>query len=527
MAEMAGTVAGAPVELVKEKRRWPFSPASTVVALSSALIAIILAVFALLCWQGYGTTLQTAKSRVETASDILATEAEWIVSSGLAVLNQAAEDVATDATALPGLADPGHMAAISALPATVGLSVYDASGALVAEGGEIKLSTAIADSMYFQRLSAGEDWTISPQLKDAATDKPIFALSKRLTSQGQFVGVATLSLDAALLERLWQPLGLGPFSTVSLVRDDGWVVARYPTLPDTMNLSTSSPFADMSSEQTGSYEATSPADGVDRIVGFRRLPDMKIVAIASVSRNAVLDQLWRSIIIVLWLIGPIALALFVGALITARVLRRNEVTQKRLAAAVAHNEVLFREIHHRVKNNLQSVASLLQMQPIPREIKTNMGQRIAAMSAVHEHIYRSNNFSDVHVKAYLQTLVENIRAGQNPEVEVVEKLEDLTVDKDAAAPLGLILNEVVSNSFKHAFGDGRGGQISVRLTRTDDGQGRLTVEDNGTGFDPDAPSKGIGRRLITALTQQIKGSSQFSRGETGGSRFDLTFPLAQ
>jgi two-component sensor histidine kinase len=145
---------------------------------------------------------------------------------------------------------------------------------------------------------------------------------------------------------------------------------------------------------------------------------------------------------------------------------------------------------------------------------------------VHEHIYRSNNFTTVDVKGYLQTLIESIRAGHEPGVRVIEQLEDLSVDKDAATPLGLIVNEVVANAFKHAFPDGREGLVTVTLTRDAEGRGQLTVGDNGIGFDPAQPAKGIGRRLIAALTQQLKGESRFETAAGGGSLFTLTFPLA-
>jgi two-component sensor histidine kinase len=207
-------------------------------------------------------------------------------------------------------------------------------------------------------------------------------------------------------------------------------------------------------------------------------------------------------------------------------LRTSARINSNLSAALEHNELLFREIHHRVKNNLQSVSSLLQMQPIPREIKADMGQRIAAMSAVHEHIYRSGNFGQVRVKDYLETLAENIRAGASRKVALELDIEDIAVDKDAATPLGLIVNEVVANAFKHAFPDERdGGRITVRMTQKGDGIGELCVEDNGVGFDPETPTKGIGRRLITALTAQLNGESSFTPAAGGGSRFTLTFPL--
>jgi two-component sensor histidine kinase len=234
--------------------------------------------------------------------------------------------------------------------------------------------------------------------------------------------------------------------------------------------------------------------------------------------------LWSAVITVLWLMGPIAAALLLGSFLTARVLRQNARTQQNLAAALAHNEVLFREIHHRVKNNLQSVAALFGLQPIPREIKTEMGQRIAAMSAVHEHIYRSNQFSTVRLKDYLQALIDSIRAGHDPRVEFALQLADIPVNTDTAGHLGLILNEVLSNAFKHAFADGRAGLIKVTLAQEGEDQGLLAVEDNGLGYDTESPGKGIGQRLIRGLSGQVGGEASFQSGPNG-SRFTLTFPV--
>jgi two-component sensor histidine kinase len=263
-----------------------------------------------------------------------------------------------------------------------------------------------------------------------------------------------------------------------------------------------------------------------RMVSFRHVDDLGYIALASISVETAMGGLWYSIIIVTALLAPIAIALLIGSFITARLVRRTQATSRSLTTALADNEVLFREIHHRVKNNLQSVGSLLQMQPIPKEIKLDMGQRIAAMSAVHEHIYRSNVFSRVEVKDYLHILIENIRAGHNPDVRVLEAIENVAVEKDAATPLGLIFNEVVSNAFKHAFSDGRQGEVSITLRRREDDRGELTVSDNGVGFDPEQPVRGIGRRLIGALTQQIQGESRFVSAPGSGATFTLIFPLA-
>jgi two-component sensor histidine kinase len=506
------------------KRRW--EAADTVVALVSALIFVIFAVFVALCIQGFATSVNSAQTRAQTAADIVAQETVWLTGSVVSALDLIETKLAT----LPATLETADKAdldrALRNLPAGSTLAIYDAQGNVVPNGGAAGLPSDISQFDYFPTLAGESEWQILPQGKSGATGDPVIVFARALGTD-VFAGAALLSVPADVLRRFREPLNLGEESSINLARKDGWIIGRDPPLAEARNISETSPYwADVSASDSGTYTATSQLDGVTRIVGYRNLRDRGIAVFATVSQDTVIRNLWTSIWIVTALLVPFALVLFVGSLWTASLLRRSARTQRTLAAAVEHNEVLFREIHHRVKNNLQSVASLLQMQPIPREIKTNMGQRIAAMSAVHEHIYRSSSFETVHVKDYLQTLIASIRAGHDPSVRVVEELENVPVDREAATPLGLILNEVVSNAFKHAFADGREGVLTVHLTRTEDGRGLLTVEDNGVGFDPQTPTKGIGRRLISALTQQIGGESKFETAVDGGSLFTLTFPLA-
>jgi two-component sensor histidine kinase len=508
-----------------QKIRWRLSPAATVVSLAWTLTFVIFAVFAVLCVQGYGTTIEQAKTKAQSAAAIVADEASWMVGSARALLAEIA-DVSQNPADITDDSKAAFDAALKALPTAASLGFYDATGNAWGNAGTALLPENISDASFFKALEAGGEWTISPQLKDATSGKPIFVVAQRLGTV-DFGGVVLLAFGGDVLDAFWAAQKLGAESTVSLIRADGWLISRYPALPETMNLSAAIPFTTQADQDTGAYlSPKSPVDGISRVVAFRRVAALGLIAIASISQDVALAPLWNAIITVLWLLIPIGLALIVGSLITARILRRSARTQASLAAALENNDVLFREIHHRVKNNLQSVASLLQMQPIPREIKINMGQRIAAMSAVHEHIYRSNNFATVQVKEYLSTLIGDIRAGADSRIEMIEQVEDLAVDKDAATPLGLILNEVVVNAFKHGFPDGREGVITVRLWKRGDGQAELTVEDNGVGFDPSADGRGIGRRLIAALTSQLGGVSEFESG-TGGSRFALVFPLAK
>jgi two-component sensor histidine kinase len=507
-------------------RRW--EAADAVVALTAALVFVIAGIFVLLCIQGYQQTISNARDRAQTTADVVASQADWLLGGGFTALRLIESKLAFE----PAILDPGEKAdldaAVDVLPGGASFAIYDPNGAVLENGGSASLPSDISQEPYFLEVTTTDKAeTVAPQQADPTTGEPRIVLARRLGT-GVISGVAVLSLPMTNLAALWTALKMPEGSTVSLIREDGWIVGRYPLLPQTMNMTDSSPFwPQVKAEPAGAYDSgRSPADGIARLVGFTHLPQYGVVAFGSVATETALGGLWTSIWIVTALLLPVAIALLVGSLWTARLLRRSAQTQRTLQAAVAHNEVLFREIHHRVKNNLQSVASLLQMQPIPREIKANMGQRIAAMSAVHEHIYRSGNFETVHVKDYLSTLIASIRAGHDPNVRVIEELDDLPVDREAATPLGLILNEVASNAFKHAFADGREGVVTVRLARTPEGRGQLTVEDNGLGFDPQTPTKGIGRRLIGALTQQINGESRFETAVNGGSLFTLTFPLA-
>lgn len=497
------------------RRVW--EAADTIVAVTVALLTIVFAIFGFLVWQAFGNTVTQASTRAERAADVLSERTSLVVGSALSLL-----DVVGRVEGVPDAIFPDDfatlVASLSRFPAKVSLGAYDAGGRATLT--EADLPSEISSTTFFAKLTGGEDWVV-----DTLPGTPDFIVARRLSSDVSFTGALILRIDHAILSSFWSLMDFSPGSTVSVVRNDGVVVARYPPLDAPLNLSGRPAFNSLTSADSGSYVSDrSPADGIARIVGFQHVPELGLIAVASLTTDAAKSSIWTSTWIVLALLGPIGLALLIGSMATARVLRRSEGNRRELAASLAHNEVLFKEIHHRVKNNLQSVNSLLQLQPIPKEIRREMGRRIAAMSAVHEHIYRSGDFKTVAVRDYLRTLLRDIETGQGAKVEISEHVEDLSVDKDTAIPLALIVNEVLSNAFKHGFSDGRDGRLSLTFVRDQQGLGHLTIQDNGVGFDTEQPSTGIGQRLISALTEQIGGAATYERDN--GTRFDLTFSLA-
>jgi PAS domain S-box-containing protein len=222
-----------------------------------------------------------------------------------------------------------------------------------------------------------------------------------------------------------------------------------------------------------------------------------------------------------------------GYMGTSEDITERHLTDEQLRKSIAEKEVLLREIHHRVKNNLQVVTSLLQLQsgsiqdPAVVEQFRETQQRVRAMALIHEKLYQSADLNDIDFAEYLRGLVPLVTRSNSRGAIVETKLEidPCVLDMDRAMPLGLITSELVSNSLKHAFSARQRGAITVRLTSQRGGAIVLTVSDDGDGlpesFDP-AASKSLGMRLVRALTGQLGGTFTFQNNP--GACFQVSFP---
>jgi two-component sensor histidine kinase len=196
-------------------------------------------------------------------------------------------------------------------------------------------------------------------------------------------------------------------------------------------------------------------------------------------------------------------------------------------------ELLLREIHHRVKNNLQVITSLLSLQahkvsdPKTRALLHESQNRVRAMAIVHETLYRSDDLHAVDCAEYLRALAGPLYQSYGLEPGAVELRVQVPpgtrISLEAATPFGLIVNELISNALKHAFPGGRRGEIVVRLEPLGEHRYRLLVSDDGVGFpsgrDPRRPET-LGLRLVQALAEQLDGSVRLVRGV--GTRFEVT-----
>ncbi len=205
-----------------------------------------------------------------------------------------------------------------------------------------------------------------------------------------------------------------------------------------------------------------------------------------------------------------------------------------LRTALAEKDVLLKEVHHRVKNNLQVVAALLHLRakqsadPAGREAFAETLRRIKAMSLVHEALYGGGDTSGIDFAAYLRTLAAATASsfGMAGQVAVEVAPSPGRVDLNTAVPLGLAAAEAIANAFKHGFPEGRRGTVRIAFAAPAEGaEGELTVRDDGVGLaQPKMPNRrGAGLSLAQALARQIGGRITVSKDGGGGTVWRLTF----
>ena len=212
-------------------------------------------------------------------------------------------------------------------------------------------------------------------------------------------------------------------------------------------------------------------------------------------------------------------------------LRERQDQARRLEVALSEKETLLKEVYHRVKNNLQVIRSLLNLhsRTLPegpaRIAMQETAERVRAMALVHEKLYQSGNLAEISLKEYVSDLLgqlwESTDAAANG-IRLNLEVEPMNVGLDTAIPLGLLINELVSNALKHAFPGGRQGSVDITLQSDSNGGARLTIRDDGKGLPADldpARSRTMGLKLATSLATQLGGSLEI--GSDAGAAFEL------
>jgi PAS domain S-box-containing protein len=220
-------------------------------------------------------------------------------------------------------------------------------------------------------------------------------------------------------------------------------------------------------------------------------------------------------------------------LIMVQDITEHKRTERAIRASLEEKTVLLKEVHHRVKNNLQIVVSLLNLQAVrvknPAALDTlqETGNRVRSMALLHETLYRSQNLAHVNFASYIGSICNHLFYSYGPKtarVKLEQRMEEVSIDLDQAVSCGLIINELVSNALKHAFPEGREGRITVELQTAEQDRVILKVADDGVGLPAQLDlrqTETLGHQLVFMLAEKLRGAVEVTRD--GGTAFCITF----
>jgi len=211
--------------------------------------------------------------------------------------------------------------------------------------------------------------------------------------------------------------------------------------------------------------------------------------------------------------------------------------EAKINALLEEKQLLLREVHHRIKNNMNVAMSLLSIQsgnmedPAAAAAIDDARGRMMSMLLIYEKLYRSDNFMQVSTREYLSDLLDMIRQQFGlSHVTLDRDLDDFQMDSSTLFPLGIILNELITNAFKHAFPSSKAGRIDVKLRFENDETATLSIVDDGKGLASGTAlkdSKGFGSLLVRSLVEQIHGSMDVVSAAGSGTHFTIRFPMVE
>lgn len=551
-------------------------PLVVIVCLVSELGAMIL--LGLVAWHDRRQTFDQARTLAINVSEVLAEHATRLLETSDYILRQAVRLAGPPGAPMPHTRE--DWVALSALrdaPSYVkAIWLGDAAGRAVLTTRRFPAPNLDASNRdFFRALRDGRRGLVLFSLDATASPRePMIVLSRPLAAEpSQFRGFATVAVAPNQFSDLYRQVSIGYAMTVSLVRPDLTVLVREPQLqpsPRPATVPTDWPelsrrlaagvagsFVGEPGPGTGQLAAL---PGTGRLVAFRRLEGFEAAVVVSVAMDDIkarwLARLWGYS---MYGVATLTAVIGLGALAWHRA-RREETaraglrqahatleqrvdertaalsdTNAQLERALADKEFLVKEVHHRVKNNLQVIASLLRLQAsrldeTARHACEDSLNRIHSMSLVHELLYRSPQPGRIDVNSYLHALCERLRASLAvaPRVRVVVKACDGTIDIDTASPLGLLIGELVCNALQHAFPGDRAGTVTVIFTADPAGRHTLVVADDGVGLpegvgvgDPGL-GQGLGLVLVRALAGQLR--ARLTLGRDGGATVTVELP---
>jgi two-component system, sensor histidine kinase PdtaS len=416
----------------------------------------------------------------------------------------------------------GYLATIeNDFPEVRAIWLIDGEGLLRASSGGMAAGSAnFADEPWFVGLREGaEDVTVGRR-RDGGWGEDLFTINfRRGIRDAPFNGLIQIAVSPRYFEKFYASTYPNQ-GVIALVHSDGGLLMRYPPHRSAVN----SPFfTNMSAEAVGLVTQRSSVDGVERHYGYARIADYPVYVGFGLGEEE-LQRIWRTR---LQSYGayfiPTGFALLLLSLYAWRSHRNLEDTVElrtaALSSAIAEKNQLLKEVHHRVKNNMQIISSLIRMQERVQTSPDETIRRVQAMALVHDLIYTHDAFASVNLAAYAHRMLDSMKSVTGGNIVFDLDLEPVTVALDRAMPFALILSEIVTNATRHAFPERR-GKITISLRR-EGGAIELCVSDDGIGHNSEVDGRGFGMRLVKSLAVQLGAEISFVRDE--GTHFRMTF----
>ena len=537
------------------------------VGMAVALLPILL-LAAIQTEAGFRRQAASQRTDLQLAADRSAVDAKTSIDTALVLLQALAPESASY------YCEPRLTPLVEQMENIAGLSRFDVNGEAICASSTVRPPSAdkIRQRTWFQRLKRGEkiamQWT-------ASDPSALIVAVRSERPMGAFEGVVAAVLPAAALQPNINDPALPPGSQAALVDSTGRILIA--TDPDAFVLSDPdavNAWVDKAARGDSDLFERRDADGTLRVYAGAPLSGRDVFILLSAPAPGLLS--WARLNPFGTLLLPLGawLATFAAVmLLSERMLVRWLVYLERVAAiyargrfsvrpvqaehapteirvlartlgslgdtitrrdtalleALDEKDALMREIHHRVKNNLQIISSLLSMQqravsdPAAHAALGDTRQRIAALALIYRILYQSEPVREADSETFLRELVGQLVAGasmRGPLVTTSIEADPLVIDPDKLAPLALWVVEAVSNAQKHAFDD-RGGDLQVRF-RVHGDTSVLEVQDDGPGF-TDTAAPGVGRTLMIAFAKQLRGEAEIVAAPDGGSIARLTF----
>ena len=421
------------------------------------------------------------------------------------------------------------------------MKVIGADGLPIAFSGHYPVEPVdLGDRDWFRSHLQGDERHIGSAIFSRLDREPLLIYSRRVVdAEGTFTGVVQVAMRPVFLPERARARDLAHRMTFGIWDASGAIVALSDLGRDHYGRprNATGPFHGIGAARTGVHRVEQ-ADG-HHLVALRAAEGWPLFVTADVPLEAVLAGWHRSVVwstaMVILVLAGLAWLTSVGVRLSRReevaLMRLNELNQE-LEGALADKEMLLREVHHRVRNNLQVTASLLNMQARrvgderARAALDDTQDRLRSIALLHETLYRGDAGASIDLAEYFERLGQEVAAAYGAEkrgIRLEIDVEPVRFGLDRAVPLALAVTEVLGNAFKHAFAPEASGNVRIVGRRIADDL-IVEVHDDGPGFEPaECPPESLGLRLIDAFVRQL--DARYAFDADGGTVFRLTVPL--